>query len=61
MMAGSLWTCFQKTQSDKDNLDHDIGEKKAVQEIIPAVHVSPGGLSFEEGASVNFLGSFLAP
>jgi len=47
-MAGSLWTCFQKTQSDKDNLDHDIGEKKAVQEIIPAVHVSPGGLSFEE-------------
>jgi hypothetical protein len=52
-MSTSLWTRFRKTQSDEDSLDHDIGEKKPVQEITPAVDVGPGGLSFEEGAAVN--------
>ena len=58
-MAGSLWTRFWKTQSDEDGLDHDIGDKKPVQEITPVVHVSPGGLSFEEGASINSFAALL--
>ena len=56
-MAGSIWTRFRKTRSDEDSLDDDVGEKKPVQEIAPAIEVSPGGLSFEEGASAN---SFVA-
>ena len=54
-MSGSLWTRFRKTQSDEDSLDHDIGEKKPVQEITPAVEVGPGGLSFEESALVHLI------
>ena len=52
-MSGSLWTRFRNTRSDEDSLEHDIDEKKPVQEITPAVEVSPGGLSFEEGAPVT--------
>ena len=58
-MAGSLWTRFRKTQSDEDTSDHDISEKKPVQAIIPVVDVSPGGLSFEEGASINSFAALL--
>jgi hypothetical protein len=52
-MAGSLWTRFWKEKSDEGGLDHDIGDTKPVQEITPAVYMSPGGLSFEDGGSIN--------
>lgn len=50
-MPGSFWTRFRKTESDEDSLDHDGAEKEAVQD--DTVDVGPGGLSFEEGASVH--------
>ena len=58
-MPGSIWTRFRKTQSDEGSLDDDVGEKKPVQEVAPAIEVSPGGLSFEEGASANSFAALL--
>ena len=58
-MPGSIWARFRKTQSNEDSLDDDVGEKKPVQEIASAVEVGPGGLSFEEGASVNSFAGLL--
>ena len=49
-MTGSLWTRFWKTESVGDSLDHNMDEKPPNQED---TDVGPGGLSFEEGASVQ--------
>ena len=53
-MSETLWTRLLKIQADKDSTDHAISEKQPVrEEVTPAVDVSPGGLSFEEGAALH--------
>ena len=60
-MSASLWTCFRKTENDKDDVSHVTDEKQLVQEVTPTIEVGPGGLSFEEGMSVNTLPCLLFP
>lgn len=57
-MSGSFSTRFQKTEDDEASSDNDISGEQPTQEAESAVDVGPGGLSFEEGASVPSLRLF---
>ncbi|KAF8129240.1 amino acid transporter [Boletus edulis] len=52
-MSGNPFTGSWKNKSDEDSLDQDVDEKRPVQDYASAVHVGPGGHSFEESTSLR--------
>jgi len=55
------WTHFRKREGDEDSSDNNIGDKRPVHVATPAIDVGPGGLSFEESASVHCFIGYLRP
>ncbi|KAF8437551.1 amino acid transporter [Boletus edulis BED1] len=51
IMSGNPFTGSWKNKSDGDSLDQDVDEKRPVQDDASAVHVGPGGHSFEENTA----------